>query len=48
MIAFRGMRVRNTAYIPPNWKYIHSADINELSEIAGDGLKDNFNKGMRI
>lgn len=27
VIAFRGMYIRNTAYIPPNWKDIRIADI---------------------
>ena len=37
MIASRGMYIRNIAYIPPNWKDIRIADINELGEIFGGG-----------
>ena len=33
MIASKGMYIRNIAYIPPNWKDICIADINELGEI---------------
>jgi len=34
MIASRGMYIRNIAYIPPNWKDIRIADINELCTIT--------------
>ena len=34
MIAPRGMYMRNTAYIPLNWKDIRITDTNGLSEIA--------------
>lgn len=33
MITSRGMYTRNIAYIPPNWKDIRSADINELDDV---------------
>ena len=40
MIASRGMYIRNTAYIPSNWKDIRNyADMNKLSEIAGNGYR---------
>jgi len=33
MIAFRGMYIRNIAYIPQNLKDIRIADMNELSKM---------------
>jgi len=39
MIASRGMYIRNIAYIPPNWKDIRIADINELGDIAKKDLE---------
>ena len=30
-----------------NWKDIRIADISKLYAIAGDGLKDNLNKGKK-
>ena len=38
MNSSRGMYIRNTAYIPQNWKDIRIADITELSEIRLGGL----------
>jgi len=33
MIISRRMHIRNTAYIPPNWKDIRIAYMRELAEI---------------
>ena len=38
MSASEGMHMRNTAYIPPNWKYIRNAYMNELAEIPHAAL----------
>jgi len=40
MIASRGMHIRNTAYIPPNWKDIRITDINELYQSGHKSYKD--------
>lgn len=40
MISSRGMYMRNASYIIPIWRYICNAYVNELSKIAGDGLKE--------
>jgi len=40
MTASRGMYIRSTADIPQNLEDIRNADMNELSEIVGDGLKE--------
>jgi len=37
MNAYRGMYTPNTAYIPPNWKDIRNAYMNELYAICLQG-----------
>jgi len=39
MIASRGMYIRNSSYIPSNWKDIRIADINKLAEIRGQNMR---------
>jgi len=34
MIAWRGMYIRNIAYITSNWKDIRITDTNELGDMA--------------
>jgi len=34
ILGYEVLYIRNTAYIPSNWKDIRITDINELSEIA--------------
>lgn len=37
MIASRRMHIRNTVYVPSNWKDIRIAYMNELGDIIRNG-----------
>ena len=40
--SLNSMYIRNTAYIPQNWKDIRIADINKLSKISPQILNKKF------